>query len=95
MPSKLDDNAATIEGSIASPNRSARCSSGKSRMSRNVSLAGTNSSAAKIDAAMNGPLLAELIRAVREIKRDDAIRVFLVTGAPRPDEADQTDPLRA
>ncbi len=35
--------------------------------------------------AMNGQLLAELIEAVREIKRDDAIRVFLVTGAPRSD----------
>lgn len=35
--------------------------------------------------AMNGPLLAELIEAVREVKRDDAIRVFLVTGASRID----------
>lgn len=35
--------------------------------------------------SLNGPLLAELISAVRTIKRDDEIRVFLVTGAPRPD----------
>ena len=35
--------------------------------------------------AINGRVLSELTEAVREIKRDDAIRVFLLTGAPRPD----------
>ncbi len=35
--------------------------------------------------ALNGALLAELIQAVRAIKRDDDIHVFLVTGAPRSD----------
>jgi enoyl-CoA hydratase/carnithine racemase len=35
--------------------------------------------------ALNGPLLAELTSAIRKIKRDDEIRAFLVTGAPRRD----------
>ncbi len=35
--------------------------------------------------ALNGPLLSALIEAVRRIKRDDSIRVFLITGAARSD----------
>lgn len=35
--------------------------------------------------ALNGPLLDELIQAVRRIKRDDSIHVFLITGAARAD----------
>ena len=35
--------------------------------------------------AINGQVLADLIEAVKAIKRDDAIRVFLLTGAPRAD----------
>jgi len=35
--------------------------------------------------ALHAPMLDELADAVSAIERDDAIRVFLVTGAPRPD----------
>jgi enoyl-CoA hydratase/carnithine racemase len=35
--------------------------------------------------AMNTRLLTELTEAVKEIRRDDEIRVYLVTGAPRTD----------
>jgi enoyl-CoA hydratase/carnithine racemase len=35
--------------------------------------------------AINAQVLADLLLAVREIERDDAIRVFILTGAPRAD----------
>jgi enoyl-CoA hydratase/carnithine racemase len=35
--------------------------------------------------ALNGPLLDELARAVERVAADDAIRVFVLRGAPRPD----------
>lgn len=35
--------------------------------------------------ALNGPLLDELRRALSEIEADDEVRVFLLTGAARPD----------
>ncbi len=35
--------------------------------------------------ALHGPLLLELMHAVQAIEQDDAVRVYLVTGAPRTD----------
>lgn len=35
--------------------------------------------------ALHGPLLVELMHAVQAIEQDDAVRVFLLTGAPRTD----------
>jgi enoyl-CoA hydratase/carnithine racemase len=35
--------------------------------------------------AINGAVLAQLLAAVKEIKRDESLRVFLLTGAPRED----------
>ncbi len=35
--------------------------------------------------AINGDMLRELDRAVRRIERDDEVRAWLLTGAPRPD----------
>ena len=35
--------------------------------------------------ALHGPLMRELVEGVRVIEADPAIRVWLLTGAPRPD----------